>query len=362
MALKPRNAIAFVLGVCAAGPALGAIGGAGGRPHRLERLRRERPEGVLHRLAAEDLGRPARRPAGRGAARRHPAVRRLPPRRERVERGELHRRLPVPGGQHGDARGRRRTASRSGPGSGDFGRVGLDRPRRRRPRGGGDAPRRRPPRSPAPRRAAPPPRTPSRSRASPPRSRTPRRAAAEPPRAASGDFGREWLCRASPPPVARVPAPMNATPRSSPTSSTLPRRPAGGARPNLVGMTRGRARARRSPGPARPRRRSAMRVGQIWQWLYHRGARDFAAMTNLARAYRESLADALRDRAARDRHPAGLGRRHPQVPAAHRRRARDRDRLHPRGGPRHALRLLARSAAPSPARSATPAPSGWCAT
>ena len=36
-----------------------------------------------------------------------------------------------------------------------------------------------------------------------------------------------------------------------------------------------------------------MRVGQVWQWLYHRGARDFAAMTNLSRAYRESLAGAF---------------------------------------------------------------------
>ena len=37
-----------------------------------------------------------------------------------------------------------------------------------------------------------------------------------------------------------------------------------------------------------------MRVAQIWQWLYHRGARDFAAMTNLARPYRETLAASFR--------------------------------------------------------------------
>ena len=37
-----------------------------------------------------------------------------------------------------------------------------------------------------------------------------------------------------------------------------------------------------------------MRVAQIWQWLYHRGARDFAAMTNLARPYRETLAARFR--------------------------------------------------------------------
>jgi 23S rRNA (adenine2503-C2)-methyltransferase len=37
-----------------------------------------------------------------------------------------------------------------------------------------------------------------------------------------------------------------------------------------------------------------MRVAQIWQWVYHRGARDFTAMTNLARPYREALAASFR--------------------------------------------------------------------
>ena len=34
-----------------------------------------------------------------------------------------------------------------------------------------------------------------------------------------------------------------------------------------------------------------MRVSQIWQWLYHRGARDFDAMSNLGRDYRRALAE-----------------------------------------------------------------------
>ena len=33
-----------------------------------------------------------------------------------------------------------------------------------------------------------------------------------------------------------------------------------------------------------------MRAGQIWQWVYHFGLRDFAAMTNLAKDYRAFLA------------------------------------------------------------------------
>jgi 23S rRNA (adenine2503-C2)-methyltransferase len=32
-----------------------------------------------------------------------------------------------------------------------------------------------------------------------------------------------------------------------------------------------------------------MRVGQIWQWIYHWGVRDFAVMTNLAKDYRAFL-------------------------------------------------------------------------
>jgi 23S rRNA (adenine2503-C2)-methyltransferase len=34
-----------------------------------------------------------------------------------------------------------------------------------------------------------------------------------------------------------------------------------------------------------------MRVGQIWQWIYQWGARDFSLMTNLSKAYRAELAE-----------------------------------------------------------------------
>jgi 23S rRNA (adenine2503-C2)-methyltransferase len=34
-----------------------------------------------------------------------------------------------------------------------------------------------------------------------------------------------------------------------------------------------------------------MRVGQVWQWIYHWGVRDFAQMTNLSKAYRALLAE-----------------------------------------------------------------------
>ncbi|MEO5619682.1 MAG: 23S rRNA (adenine(2503)-C(2))-methyltransferase RlmN, partial [Cypionkella sp.] len=38
-------------------------------------------------------------------------------------------------------------------------------------------------------------------------------------------------------------------------------------------------------------KQAKMRVGQVWQWVYHWGVRDFEAMTNLAKDYRAMLAE-----------------------------------------------------------------------
>ena len=40
-----------------------------------------------------------------------------------------------------------------------------------------------------------------------------------------------------------------------------------------------------------PEKQAKMRVGQIWQWLYHWGVRDFELMTNLSKEYRAKLAE-----------------------------------------------------------------------
>ncbi|MBF9058738.1 23S rRNA (adenine(2503)-C(2))-methyltransferase RlmN [Rhodobacterales bacterium HKCCSP123] len=59
---------------------------------------------------------------------------------------------------------------------------------------------------------------------------------------------------------------------------------------NLVGLTReGMRDALIAAGT--PEKQAKMRVGQIWQWIYHWGARDFDAMTNLSKAYRAELAE-----------------------------------------------------------------------
>lgn len=70
---------------------------------------------------------------------------------------------------------------------------------------------------------------------------------------------------------------------------TMPRKlPEGAA--NLVGMTReGMRDALIAIGT--PEKQAKMRVGQIWQWIYNWGVRDFDAMTNLSKSFRADLAD-----------------------------------------------------------------------
>ncbi|MGJ8626801.1 MAG: 23S rRNA (adenine(2503)-C(2))-methyltransferase RlmN [Sulfitobacter sp.] len=82
---------------------------------------------------------------------------------------------------------------------------------------------------------------------------------------------------------------------SSPTAPitqdmhTMPRKlPEGPA--NLVGMTREAMRdALITIGT--PEKQAKMRVGQIWQWIYNWGIRDFNAMTNLSKAFRAELSE-----------------------------------------------------------------------
>jgi 23S rRNA (adenine2503-C2)-methyltransferase len=42
-----------------------------------------------------------------------------------------------------------------------------------------------------------------------------------------------------------------------------------------------------------PEREQRMRASQLWHWIYHRGVRDFADMSNIARPLREKLAQAF---------------------------------------------------------------------
>lgn len=69
---------------------------------------------------------------------------------------------------------------------------------------------------------------------------------------------------------------------------TVPRRELPPALPNLVGLTREQLRIALIENGT-PERQAKMRVGQIWQWIYHKGAQDFLCMTNLAGTYRQTL-------------------------------------------------------------------------
>jgi len=71
---------------------------------------------------------------------------------------------------------------------------------------------------------------------------------------------------------------------------TLPRKLPESSKTNLVGLTRSALRdALIAAGT--PEKQAKMRVGQVWQWVYHWGVRDFALMTNLAKDYRALLAE-----------------------------------------------------------------------
>ncbi|MDQ7260283.1 23S rRNA (adenine(2503)-C(2))-methyltransferase RlmN [Paracoccus sp. PS-1] len=71
---------------------------------------------------------------------------------------------------------------------------------------------------------------------------------------------------------------------------TIPRKLPETARRNLIGLTRAQLHEALIEAGT-PERQARMRVGQVWQWLYHWGVRDFAQMTNLAKDYRALLAE-----------------------------------------------------------------------
>lgn len=71
---------------------------------------------------------------------------------------------------------------------------------------------------------------------------------------------------------------------------TIPRKLPEGGKINLVGLTRDALRDALIESGT-PEKQAKMRMGQIWQWIYQWGKRDFADMTNLSKAYRAQLAE-----------------------------------------------------------------------
>ncbi len=64
------------------------------------------------------------------------------------------------------------------------------------------------------------------------------------------------------------------------------------AKPSLAGMTRAELGAALRSVEV-PAAEIKMRTGQLWHWIYHRGARDFDAMLNVAKPMRAKLAAAF---------------------------------------------------------------------
>ena len=76
----------------------------------------------------------------------------------------------------------------------------------------------------------------------------------------------------------------------SPDVLTLPRKLPASDRTNIVGLTRPQLREALIAAGT-PEKQAKMRVGQVWQWVYYWGVRDFAAMTNLSKDFRALLAE-----------------------------------------------------------------------
>ncbi|MFU8862600.1 MAG: 23S rRNA (adenine(2503)-C(2))-methyltransferase RlmN [Rhodobacterales bacterium] len=81
---------------------------------------------------------------------------------------------------------------------------------------------------------------------------------------------------------------MTATAPITQDVMTIPRKLPDGP-VNLVGLTRDGMRAALI-AHGTPEKQAKMRVGQIWQWIYQKGVRDFEQMTNLAKGFRADLA------------------------------------------------------------------------
>jgi 23S rRNA (adenine2503-C2)-methyltransferase len=71
---------------------------------------------------------------------------------------------------------------------------------------------------------------------------------------------------------------------------TLPRKLAEGGKTNIIGLTRDQLREALIAAGT-PEKQAKMRVGQVWQWVYYWGLRDFMAMSNLAKDFRLMLTD-----------------------------------------------------------------------
>ena len=88
------------------------------------------------------------------------------------------------------------------------------------------------------------------------------------------------------------------------------------ARANLIGLTRAEL-SDAVAGLGVPERQRKMRVGQLWRWMYNRGATDFDEMSDLGKDLRQRLQqrDDKADNEADDHRPGRNQHRHPDCVA-----------------------------------------------
>ena len=110
---------------------------------------------------------------------------------------------------------------------------------------------------------------------------------------------------------------------------------------SLIGLDREGVEDRAGRRPACRKNPLSMRVSQLWNWIYVHGARDFAAMTNLAKDFRALLENSFTLARPEIVTAQVSRRRHPQMAAASTGAGhRVRDRLYPGKRSRHFVRLL----------------------
>ena len=115
-------------------------------------------------------------------------------------------------------------------------------------------------------------------------------------------------------------------------------------KPSLAGMTKPELMAALASAGVAPIQ-SKMRAAQLWNWIYARGAHDFAELTNIAKGLRAELdarftlarPEIAAEQISEDGTRKWLLRLEPQHPG--RAGAGNRDRIHSRAGPGHAVHL-----------------------
>ncbi|MCB1990481.1 MAG: 23S rRNA (adenine(2503)-C(2))-methyltransferase RlmN, partial [Geminicoccaceae bacterium] len=88
-----------------------------------------------------------------------------------------------------------------------------------------------------------------------------------------------------------MPAPADPLPVAGTTAAPAPKPLAADGRPSLIGLDLASLTEVIGALQVVPERQAALRARQLFHWLYHRGACDFASMSTLPKPLRQALDD-----------------------------------------------------------------------